>query len=411
MQEFEIEFDITPNEFEIDISDKVKEIFPPLENLEVTPTKEQQVFNHENSYGYDNVTVEPIPDEYIIPDGTLDVNANGDVDVTMFRMARVGVYTPPTLQDKEVTPTKEIQSITADTDYDGLGNVTVNAIPDEYIVPNGTLEITENGTHDVTGYKEATVNVEGGEVVVEPDYITDGLIAWFDGEDGPNMNIRPTSHPAGVWKSRVGEDFIYDYNNVTNADRFFHLKAPQGYMNNMKYFLKTETDYFVQGYTIELVGVIKEQCTSNNPTSTSSGCSLLAFNRSSSPIIQVNGDNGQFRCINSNAVTYPIQYTGCKGKRYKYAICLDEIPGRSSSSGYHTISYALNNSNWSTASQIYLNVSIIGNGTVFLCYYDKSYASCGEINCIRVYNRKLTEEELAHNYEIDKARFNLDEYS
>lgn len=44
----------------------VKEIFPPIENLEVTPTKEQQVFNHENSYGYDQVIVKRIPDKYIV---------------------------------------------------------------------------------------------------------------------------------------------------------------------------------------------------------------------------------------------------------------------------------------------------------------------------------------------------------
>ena len=125
----EINFEIKDVE-KIDLSMDVgvKEIFPPIENLEVTPTKEQQVFNHENSYGYDNVTVNPIPDEYIIPDGTLDVASNGDVDVTMFRMARVGVYTPPALQDKSITITENgTQSITFDEGYDGLNSVEVTA--------------------------------------------------------------------------------------------------------------------------------------------------------------------------------------------------------------------------------------------------------------------------------------------
>ena len=161
---FEIQ-DIEKIDLSMDVG--VKEIFPPIENLEVNPSKEQQVFNHENSYGYDEVIVNSIPEEYIIPDGTLDVNANGDVDVTMFRTARVGVYTPPKLQTKEVTPTKELQVVGNDEEYDGLDAVVVNPIPNEYIVPSGSLDITENGTKDVTSYAEVNVNIEGKEDLTE----------------------------------------------------------------------------------------------------------------------------------------------------------------------------------------------------------------------------------------------------
>lgn len=123
----EINFEIKDVE-KIDLSMDVgvKEIFPPIENLEVTPTKEQQVFNHNNSYGYDEVIVNPIPDEYIIPDGTLEVTENGDIDVTTFKIARVGVYTPPNLQDKSITITENgTQNITFDEGYDGLNSVEV----------------------------------------------------------------------------------------------------------------------------------------------------------------------------------------------------------------------------------------------------------------------------------------------
>ena len=42
--------------------------------------------------------------------------------------------------------------------------MTVEAIPNEYIVPSGELEVTENGTHDVTSYASVNVNVKtGGE--------------------------------------------------------------------------------------------------------------------------------------------------------------------------------------------------------------------------------------------------------
>lgn len=70
-----------------------------------------------------------------------------------------GSGTAPSLQSKSVTPSKSSQSVTADSGYDGLSTVTVNAIPDEYIIPSGIKEITSNGTIDVTDYKTASVNV------------------------------------------------------------------------------------------------------------------------------------------------------------------------------------------------------------------------------------------------------------
>jgi hypothetical protein len=46
-----------------DIKVGIAKVFPSLINLEVNPTKEKQVFNHENSYGYDEVVVNPVTNE------------------------------------------------------------------------------------------------------------------------------------------------------------------------------------------------------------------------------------------------------------------------------------------------------------------------------------------------------------
>lgn len=65
----------------------------------------------------------------------------------------------PVLQSKTITPTASPQTVKADSSYDGLDTVTVNAIPSTYIQPAGTVTISTNGTFDVKSYASASVNV------------------------------------------------------------------------------------------------------------------------------------------------------------------------------------------------------------------------------------------------------------
>lgn len=117
----------TKNKLNGKINNKIIYVDPITQEKEVTPTKEiQEITPDENYTGLSKVKINSIPDEYIIPDGELDVNANGDVDVTNYKWARVGVYTPPTLQDKSITITENrTQNITFDNGYDGLNSVQI----------------------------------------------------------------------------------------------------------------------------------------------------------------------------------------------------------------------------------------------------------------------------------------------
>ena len=69
-------------------------------------------------------------------------------------------------QSKTVTPTTSQQVVEADSGYDALKMVTVNAIPSEYIVPSGNINITSNTatgqTLNVAQYATATVAVPTG---------------------------------------------------------------------------------------------------------------------------------------------------------------------------------------------------------------------------------------------------------
>lgn len=73
-----------------------------------------------------------------------------------------------TMQTKTVTPTTSQQTVQPDSGYDGLSQVTVNAIPSQYIVPSGNKSITANGTNiDVAEYATVSVSVSGSSKNVQ----------------------------------------------------------------------------------------------------------------------------------------------------------------------------------------------------------------------------------------------------
>lgn len=63
-----------------------------------------------------------------------------------------------TQEGKIVTPTKNSQTAVAKNVYT-TGEVKVGAIPDEYVIPSGTVNITQNGTHNVREAENVYVSV------------------------------------------------------------------------------------------------------------------------------------------------------------------------------------------------------------------------------------------------------------
>ena len=123
------------------------------------------------------------------------------------------------LQEKEATPTKERQEIVAEKQYDGLSKVVVNAIPDEYIMPEGTRNINQNGDYDVR--EKATVVVNVPEKVLGSKTITENGVynPINDGLDGYNY--------VNVATSGVNiNDYYYTNDNYSGDIRAYIKDVP-----------------------------------------------------------------------------------------------------------------------------------------------------------------------------------------
>lgn len=118
------------------------------------------------------------------------------------------------LQEKETTPTKEMQQIIADQQYDGLSKVVVNAIPDEYIIPSGEIEITANGDYNVTDKASAKVNVPEKQLGAKTITANGTYKAVDDNLDGYSQV-----------KVTVPTDDINDYFNNTLTSKGYYTSS------------------------------------------------------------------------------------------------------------------------------------------------------------------------------------------
>ena len=120
------------------------------------------------------------------------------------------------LQDKETTPTKVVQVVVADKNYDGLSKVIVNPIPDEYIIPNGELEISQNGIYDVSSKASANVNVPEKQLGTKTITSNGTYKAIDDGLDGYSE--------VNVSTSGVDINDYYDLTKKSSGDIKFYIK-------------------------------------------------------------------------------------------------------------------------------------------------------------------------------------------
>lgn len=123
--EFELE-ELNPS-LDMDVSIIIKVDGEKYEGpYATTPSKDSQVFSTKEKLMKQDFIVNPIPEEYIVPEGQIQIEQNGEFNVTSYASALINVNPP--LQFKTTEPLITQQIINPDNGYYGLSSVIINAM-------------------------------------------------------------------------------------------------------------------------------------------------------------------------------------------------------------------------------------------------------------------------------------------
>ena len=260
------------------------------------------------------------------------------------------------------------------------------------ITTNTTTLIVPDDGYNALGGVSVTTNV----TEPTPDYVSNGLIAWYEGED----NFDSNEH----LNSRVGNDYLYVYSRLVGNSTTNPVKTYNGNIVNLGgYVYASSRDYFVNGYTIEIVGY-----TTGSSNASTDGCWLYTGNTNQTAGIGAVTTNGNYIIFqNDGTTTSSYQFT--RNKPFNASVYFKTNIGRGTNVSF-TTKGSVNGQGYVeyTGASNYHNVKTGGQISLFLSYYADNYKGYGGIKSIRVYNRALTDQEMYNNYLVDKARFDLD---
>lgn len=216
---------------------------------------------------------------YIRPQGTKSISQNGTgIDVTEYASVDVAVPAPtPSLQEKtNIAPSTSSQTITADSGYDGLSSVQINAMPSgtagtptatKGTVSNHSISVTPSVTN-TTGYitggtKTGTVVSVSASELVSGTY-TVSSTGTIDVTNYANISVAAQTLPSSVAISSSGTSKA----TIGRQTSTRYLNIPTGYNGTAQYYTISAVADGTAGTPTATKGTVSNHSVSVTPSVT-----------------------------------------------------------------------------------------------------------------------------------------------
>ena len=211
------------------------------------------------------------------------------------------------------------------------------------------------------------------------DYVQDGLIAMWDGIENAGWGVHDAN--ATTWKDLSGNNNDLVLQNGAHFDALSLISADRN-----KITAKLSPDAYLAYDTIEVCAFWDETRNSSALICFGNSIQQARMLTATKDRIQVYAGNYEYPIpveLQSTRNTWSATYYNDARSPYVAGTLIQTTP-RTNSWNYPNHPFGL------SGSSNYQNYNFVGN------YY-----------CVRLYSRALTADEIARNYNIDKARFGL----